>query len=104
MKTRLTMLIMLLLGLMGMVVCVHAYLDEGFYARLNVQHGPNVEQLVREVEFKGEEGKAEFDLAYTRINDRRIEKAWLDLILESPEMTRIAIRDCVVLRAPRADI
>lgn len=74
------------------------------YARLNVQHGPNVEQLVREMDFKGEDGKAEFDLAYTRINDRRIEKAWLDLILESPEMTRIAIRDCVVLRAPRADI
>jgi hypothetical protein len=45
-------------------------------------------------------GRAEFDLAYTKINERRIEKAWLDLILEGPEMTRIAIWDVVVMRAP----
>jgi len=74
------------------------------YARLNVQHGPNVEQMVRQVDFRGESGRAEFDLAYSRINERRIEKAWLDLILEGPEMTRIAIWDVVVMRAPRADV
>jgi hypothetical protein len=74
------------------------------YARLNVQHGPNVEQMVRQVDFKGDGGRAEFDLAYTKINERRIEKAWLDLILEGPEMTRIAIWDVVVMRAPRADV
>lgn len=74
------------------------------YTRLNVQHGPNVEQMVRQVAFKGETGRAEFDLAYTKINERRIEKAWLDVILEGPEMTRIAIWDLVVMRAPRADI
>jgi hypothetical protein len=71
------------------------------YARLNVQHGPNVEQMVRQVDFRGAGGRAEFDLAYTRINERRIEKAWLDLILEGPEMTRIALWDVVVMRAPR---
>jgi hypothetical protein len=74
------------------------------YARLNVQHGPNVEQMVRQVEFKGDGGRAEFDLAYTKINERRIEKAWLDLILEGPEMTRLALWDMVVMRAPRADV
>jgi hypothetical protein len=74
------------------------------YARLNVQHGPNVEQMVRQVDFKGAGGRAEFDLAYTKINEKRIEKAWLDLILEGPEMTRIAIWDVVVMRAPRADV
>jgi hypothetical protein len=74
------------------------------YARLNVQHGPNVEQMVRQIDFKGDGGRAEFDLAYTKINERRIEKAWLDLILEGPEMTRIAIWDVVVMRAPRADV
>jgi hypothetical protein len=74
------------------------------YARLNVQHGPNVEQMVRQVDFHGQDGRAEFDLAYTRINERRIEKAWLDLILEGPEMTRIALWDVVVMRAPRADV
>ncbi len=74
------------------------------YLRLNVQHGPNLEQMVRQVELRDGAGRAEFDLAYTRINERRIEKAWLDLILERPEMTRVAIRDLVVMRAPRADV
>lgn len=74
------------------------------YARLNVQHGPNVEQLVRQIEIRDGRGQAEFDLAYSKINEQRIEKAWLDLIIESPEMTRIALWDMVVLRAPRADV
>lgn len=73
------------------------------YARLNVQHGPNVEQIVRQLDFDGSEGKAEFDLAYSKINEKRIEKAWLDLIIEGPKMTRIALWDMVLLRAPRAD-
>lgn len=74
------------------------------YARLNVQHGPNQEQIVRQFDFRDEVGRAEFDLAYTKINEKRIEKAWLDLILEGPEMNRLAIWDMVLLRAPRADI
>ena len=47
---------------------------------------------------------AEFDLAYSKINERRIEKAWLDLIVEGPEMNRLSIWDMVLLRAPRADV
>ncbi len=74
------------------------------YARLNIQHGPNTDQIVRQVSFKGERGTAEFDLAYANINEKRLEKAWLDLILEGPEMNRIALWDMVILRAPRADI
>jgi hypothetical protein len=74
------------------------------YARLNVQHGPNHEQIVRQFDFRNDVGRAEFDLAYTKINEKRIEKAWLDLILEGPEMNRLAIWDMVLLRAPRADI
>lgn len=73
------------------------------YARLNIQHGPNVEQIVRQVEFEDTKGQAEFDLAYTKINEKRLEKAWLDLIVEGPKMTRVALWDMVVLRAPRAD-
>ena len=74
------------------------------YARLNIQHGPNHEQIVRQFAFNGDQALAEFDLAYTKINERRIEKAWLDLIFEGPEMNRIAIWDMVMMRAPRADI
>ncbi len=73
------------------------------YARLNIQHGPNVEQLVRQVAFTDTSGVADFDLAYSKINEKRLEKAWLDLIVEGPKMTRLALWDMVILRAPRAD-
>ena len=51
----------------------------------------------------GDMGRADFDLAYTKINERRIEKIWLDVILDRPQMSRIAIWDLVVMRAPRAN-
>ncbi|MDG4646883.1 DUF6478 family protein [Roseibacterium sp. SDUM158017] len=74
------------------------------YARLNIRHGPNTEQLVRHVDFEGEAGVAEFDLGHAQINERRIEKAWLDIIIERPATTRITFRDVIVLRALRADV
>jgi hypothetical protein len=74
------------------------------YARLNVQHGPNTEQIVRQLDIADGRGLAEFDLAYSKINEKRLEKAWLDLILENPTMNRIALWDMVMLRAPRADL
>ncbi len=88
-------------------IAVHLHVEREhpseIYARLNVQHGPNTDQIVRQVDFSGDHGRAEFDLAYTKINEKRLEKAWLDLILEGPEMNRIALWDMVMLRAPRAD-
>ena len=73
------------------------------FARLNVRHGPNVEQLVRE--FSGSVGEfwVEFDLALTRLNEQRIERAWLDLIFEGPEMNQIVLRDVTMSRRPRAE-
>lgn len=73
------------------------------YARLNVKNGPNTESMVTKMDIRGGKGRADFDLAYSKINEKRMEKAWLDLIIEWPEMTRIAIWDMVMLRAPRAD-
>lgn len=74
------------------------------YARLNLQHGPNTEQLVREMDVQGGFALAEFDLAYTQINEKRMEKIWLDLIFEAPKMNRMTIWDVVMTRAPRADV
>jgi len=74
------------------------------YARLNVQHGPNTEQMVREVAMSDGAGKAEFDLAYTNINERRIGKVWLDLIFEGPAMNQIRMFDVTLTRAPRASL
>ena len=74
------------------------------YARLNVKHGPNVAQLVRE--FPAGTGMlvVEFDLAQARIDDSRIERAWLDLIFNGPAMIGISLRDLVVSRRPKAEL
>lgn len=74
------------------------------FARLNIKHGPNVEQVVRELPLNEDEVMIEFDLAYTKVNEKRIEKLWLDLIFEGPEMNQVILRDVTVSRRPRAEL
>lgn len=74
------------------------------FARLNVQHGPNTAQVVVELPVKHHETEVEFDLAYSDLNEKRIEKMWLDLIFEGAEMNQIIIRDLTLCRYPRAEI
>jgi hypothetical protein len=74
------------------------------FARLNIKHGPNVEQIVRELPLNEEEVAVEFDLAYAKINETRVEKLWVDLIFEGPEMNQIILRDLTVTRRPRAEL
>jgi hypothetical protein len=74
------------------------------YARLNVRHGPNTEQIVRELPVHEDEVFVTFDLAYTKLNEKRIEKAWVDLIFEGPEMNQITLRDLTFARYPRAQM
>lgn len=74
------------------------------FARLNVKHGPNVEQIVRELPQTGAPGYVEFDLAYSQLNEKRVEKMWLDLIFEGPEMNQITLRDVTFARYPRAGL
>ena len=74
------------------------------FGRINVRHGPNVEQLVREFEGSDGEYAVEFDMSTTRLNEARIERAWLDLIFEGPEMNEIVLRDVTLSRRPRAEI
>lgn len=74
------------------------------FARLNVKHGPNTEQVVREIPASEGTRYVEFDLAYTQINEKRLERMWLDLIFEGPRMNQITIRDVTVSRRPRAAI
>ncbi len=74
------------------------------FARLNVKHGPNTEQVVREMPLNGAETMVEFDLAYTKVNEKRIERLWIDLIFEGPEMNQITLRDLTVSRRPRAEL
>lgn len=72
------------------------------FARLNVKSGPNTEQMVCELP-KGEDRVAvEFDLAYSKLNEKRVEKAWIDLIFEGPEMNQVCLRDLTMSRRVRA--
>lgn len=73
------------------------------FARLNIRHGPNTEQLVRKIPADISQTCVEFDLAYCELNERRLEKAWLDLIFEGPEMNEVEIRDLTMYRRPRAE-
>ena len=64
----------------------------------------NTEQAGREIPLGEPEVMVEFDLAYSKLNERRVEKMWIDLIFEGPEMNQITIRDLTFCRYPRADI
>ncbi len=72
------------------------------FARLNVKNGPNTEQIVRELPLHETEVMVEFDMAYSKLNERRVERAWVDIIFESPEMNQITLRDVTFSRRPRA--
>lgn len=74
------------------------------YARLNIQHGPNHEDQVREVPFDPRGTYVEFDLAYLQMNEKRVESVWIDLIFDTPAYNRFLIRDLYLHRRPRAEI
>ncbi|WP_146346266.1 DUF6478 family protein [Phaeobacter marinintestinus] len=74
------------------------------FARLNIKYGPNTEQIVRELPLNEEDIMVEFDLAYSRLNEKRIEKVWLDLIFEAPDMNQVILRDLNFSRYRRAAI
>jgi hypothetical protein len=74
------------------------------FARLNIRHGPNTEQMVRELPLADSDLAVDFDLAYTKLNEKRVERAWLDLIFEGPEMNQVMLRDMNFSRRPRAEV
>lgn len=74
------------------------------YARLNVKHGPNTEQVLLTLPDSRDEASVEFDLAYSHLNEKRAERMWLDLMIEDPAMNRIRIRDLTLCRYPRSEI
>ncbi|SPF81226.1 DUF6478 family protein [Pseudoprimorskyibacter insulae] len=74
------------------------------FARLNIRHGPNTEQIVRELPLYAEDIRVEFDLAYTKLNEKRLSRMWVDLIFERPEMNQVTLRDLTFNRRPRAKL
>ncbi len=73
------------------------------FARLNLRHGPNTEQIVRELDLSTRELYVEFDLFYTNFKEARAQSLWFDIIFESPSMNQITIRDISVIRRRRAN-
>ncbi|MBP6677843.1 MAG: hypothetical protein KA156_02015 [Paracoccus sp.] len=79
----------------------------GIYGRMNIGHGPNVEEIAQK--FAQIEPGAphrqviEFDLAYTEMNERRLDKIWLDLIFETPRMSAVEIHELFLSRHLRAE-
>ena len=74
------------------------------FARLNIRHGPNTEQIVRELPVQDLTATVEFDLAYTKLNEKRVDGMWVDLIFEGPQMNQVTLRDLTLSRYPRAEV
>lgn len=90
--------------LLRMEIIVEVEKPLEIFARLNVRHGPNTEQIVRELPLHEENVMVEFDLAYTKLNEKRVEAMWVDLIFEGPEMNQVTVRDVTFSRNPRAEL
>ena len=90
--------------LLRMEVIVEVEKPLEIFARLNVRHGPNTEQIVRELPLSDDKIMVEFDLAYTKLNEKRVEAMWIDLIFEGPEMNQVTLRDLTFSRNPRAEL
>ena len=77
------------------------------YARLNIGHGPNVDELLHKCSDlqPGQQSQQviEFDLAYTGMNERRLDKICLDLIFEQPRMSAVEIHELFLSRHLRAE-
>lgn len=74
------------------------------FIRLNIRHGPNTEQIVREMPLNSDDKSVEFDLAYTDLNEKRIDKVWIDVIFENPQMNQVTLRDLTFSRRPRTQL
>lgn len=72
------------------------------YARLNIKHGPNTEQVLLTLPDSGHDSYVDFDLAYSQLNEERAERMWLDLMIAKPAMNKITIHDLTFCRHPRA--
>ena len=88
--------------LIGMHTIVETEKELEIFARLNIRHGPNTEQIICELPLAQEDTKVEFDLSDSNLNEKRVDGAWVDLIFEGPEMNQVTLRDLTFCRRPRA--
>ena len=78
--------------------------DIDIYARLNLRFGPNVDHVTCKLDPAANAQCVEFDLATTRIDDTRLNRAWIDLIFEAPAFNKITLHSVALNRRPRAEV
>lgn len=74
------------------------------FGRLNIRHGPNTEQVVQAFDIPEGPCHVDLDLAATRLDEDRVERAWIDIILDAPDMNHIRLDDVTLSRRPRAEV
>lgn len=74
------------------------------FARLNLKHGPNTEQIVRMIDVGNGESFAEFDIFYTEFEPNRAADAWVDLIINDPKGRAFTLEQVIILRRVRATL
>jgi len=74
------------------------------FARLNLMHGPNTEQVVRQLDLRNAGDVLEFDVHYTAFDPTRAREIWIDLIFNTRPLNRAVIRDLVISRRPRLSL
>ena len=74
------------------------------YGRLNIRHGPNTEEIVRDIDLRRPDSTLEYDLFYADMEADQISAVWVDLIFERPAMNRFALKEAVLSRRRRADV
>jgi hypothetical protein len=72
--------------------------------RMNLQHGPNTEQVSMGLDQSQSDSLAEFDLAYVPFNEKHSEHIWFDLFFDSPSMNKVTLRDLTLSRHTRSKL
>ena len=90
--------------LLRMDAIVEAESPLKIFLRLNLRHGPNTEQITRELLLNDGKVMVEFDLAYTNLKEKYVGSMWIDLIFERPQMNQVTIRDMTFSRTLRAEL
>ena len=73
-----------------------------------IEESVNAIDGIRSITSTSNEGRStvrvEFDLAYTKLNEKRVDRMWLDLIFDNPGMNEVILRDLTFSRRPRAEL
>lgn len=91
---------------LGLAACFDLRGPQKVYGRLNILHGPNTEALLgslrREPAVGPGQHLVEFELFDRDLDIRRLSRAWIDLIFESPGDSAVQVNAIGIYRRPRA--